>query len=43
VAVVSSISAMLSVAGAVFAVLVIRTINRLQSSRPPVPWWHQPQ
>jgi hypothetical protein len=43
VAVVSSISAMLSVAGAVFAVLVIRIINRLQSSRPAVPWWHQPQ
>jgi hypothetical protein len=42
VALLSSISAVLSVAGAVFAVLVIRTINRLQSSRPPVPWWHQP-
>ncbi|GAA1689616.1 hypothetical protein GCM10009745_38520 [Kribbella yunnanensis] len=40
VALFSSISALLSCAGAVCAVLVIRSINRMQRFRRPIPWWH---
>ncbi|TDD61772.1 DUF4328 domain-containing protein [Kribbella antibiotica] len=43
VAVWSTLSALSGVVAAVLAVQVIRSINRMQSSRPAVAWWHQPE